>query len=194
MKEGGDWYPFIDANDVQRFYISPSNTQWLHYNEKLRDKRDLAHYREERILVQQIFWQRLAAALQKPNEPTLYLNTLFSIYNSPDIPLSCILGLINSRFASGSYERRANRLFGDKFPKVSKIDLASVPVPKMSKELIHEIGDVSILLQQEWQRLRDKLCALDIDLKSIIADASATTSIRWHRDAILSNAAATSGG
>jgi len=172
MREGADWYPYVDANDVQRYYISPSDVQWLHYNDKLRDKRELSHYSEPRILVQQIFWQRLAAAFEEPSEPRLYLNTLFAVYNARDAALECINGLMNSRFVSGSYERRANRLFGDKFPKVSKIDLASIPIPKMSKALKAEISATAISLQREWQALRDKLHRSNVDLASLSSEAN----------------------
>lgn len=170
-REGADWHPYIDANDVQRYYSKPTTTQWLHYNDKLRDKRELSHYQQPRILIQQIFWRRLAAILEKPSKPTMYLNTLFAIYNSQEVSLECLLGLLNSRFVSGSYERRANRLFGDKFPKVSKIDLASIPVPRMSAATDRAIGDLAVKLQDDWQLLRDTLREAEEDLVSANSEA-----------------------
>ncbi|RVD58144.1 hypothetical protein EN746_03415 [Mesorhizobium sp. M8A.F.Ca.ET.023.02.2.1] len=163
-REDADWYPYIEANDVQRYYAKDSTTQWLHFNDRLRDKRELLHYAKPRILVQQIFWRRLAAMLQEPTQPEMYLNTLFAVYNPRDVTLPCILGLLNSRFVTGSYERRANRLFGDKFPKVSKIDLASVPVPRMNDSTVAAIGGAAIALQNQWQGLRDALRNANDDL------------------------------
>jgi hypothetical protein len=171
-KEGADWYPYIEANDVQRFYSKESTTQWLHFDSRLRDKRELSHYRLPRILVQQIFWRRLAAVLQEPTQPEMYLNTLFAVYNPRGITLACILGLLNSRFITGSYERRANRLFGDKFPKVSKIDLASVPIPRMSAATISIIGTLAVDLQSQWQGLRDALQESSADLAAVRSGAS----------------------
>ncbi|MER9456572.1 N-6 DNA methylase [Mesorhizobium sp. M0478] len=172
MREGSDWYPYIDANDVQRYYSKESTTQWLHFNDRLRDKRDLAHYAEPRILVQQIFWRRLSAVLQAPTEPEMYLNTLFAIYNARGVTLACVLALLNSRFITGSYERRANRLFGDKFPKVSKIDLASVPIPRMSPATMAALGDAALDLQAKWQGLRDALRDANVDLSAAHPEAT----------------------
>lgn len=172
VRQGPDWHPYIDANDVQRYYAKSSTTQWLHFNERLRDKRDLAHYAEPRILVQQIFWQRMAGFLRVPDGPEMYLNTLFSIYNPRGVPLECLLGLVNSRFVSGSYERRANRLFGDKFPKVSKADLASVPVPAMSVATMASIGESALALQEHWQALRDAFRGASDDLAVLSPGAS----------------------
>jgi hypothetical protein len=154
FKRGTEWYPFVESNDVQRFFGNTYSDHWLKYSDKLHDKRDLRHYGEPRILVQQIFWQRLSAQLQHPTEPFLYLNTLFSIFNPRKVSLECLLGLINSKFISATYERRANRLLGDKFPKVSKLDLATIPVPQMSDKLAREIAETAVSLQERWSSLR----------------------------------------
>lgn len=156
-KQGGDWHRFIDANDAQRYMLRESDDQWLKYSDRLRDKRPLFHYSEPRILVQQIFWQRMSAVLQIPVEPTLYLNTIFSISNARGLPLAAILGVINSRFVSASYERRANRLFGDKFPKISRIDLANTPMPNMNPSASKSLAEASLALQEYWSELRAAL-------------------------------------
>jgi SAM-dependent methyltransferase len=156
MRRGSDWHPYIEANDVQRYVARSSDTKWLLYSDRLCDKRELAHYAQPRILVQQIFWQRMSAVMQEPTEPYLYLNTLFAVYET-DIPLACILAILNSRFISASYERRANRLFGDKFPKVSKADLAAVPIPHLTRGLKTGLRDTGVSLQRLWGELRDGL-------------------------------------
>lgn len=171
MREGSDWYPYVDANDVQRYFIEPSTTQWLKYSDLLRDRRDLNHYAQPRILVQQIFWQGMSASLEVPTNPILYLNTLFAIYNAREIGLPTLLGLINSRFVSATYERFANRLFGDKFPKVSKLDLASIPVPRMGKATAGAIGDAALALQSEWESLRQAIREAGQDLAAAKPDA-----------------------
>ena len=171
-KRGPDWYPYVEFNDVQRYFHKPSTTQWLQFSEKLRDKRDLAHYQEPRILVQQIFWKRLSTTLQKPASPILNLNTLFSSTNARGIPLECVLGIVNSRFVSPSYERRANQLFGDKFQKVSKSDLATIPIPRMATAAAKEIGQVASGLQTQWQALRSDLSAVDAALVTMSPRAS----------------------
>lgn len=175
-KKGNDWHPFIDANDAQRYMAREADDQWLQYSDLLRDKRPLPHYAEPRILVQQIFWQRMSAVLQIPREPVLYLNTIFSISNARGMPLAAILGVINSRFMSASYERRANRLFGDKFPKISRIDLARTPMPKMNTALANKLAAAATGLQEGWSALRlalrdaDAMLALASD-KLRLADA-----------------------
>jgi len=171
-KMGEDWYPYIDANDVQRYFYEPSTTQWLQFSELLHDKRELAHYAKPRILVQQILWKRLSATLQKPTAPYPYLNTLFSISNSRGISLACLLGIINSKFVSATYERRANRLFGDKFPKVSRRDLASLPIPRMSPQTAIAIQEAATSLQTRWQALRADLRYVNIMIESTIRGAS----------------------
>ena len=170
-REGSDWYPYVDANDVQRYFIEASDTQWLKFSDLLRDKRDLDHYAQPRILVQQIFWQGMSACLQVPAHPTLYLNTLFGVYNAKDVPLPTLLGLLNSRFVSATYERFANRLFGDKFPKVSKLDLASIPVPSMGRATALAVADAAIALQSEWEALRATMRDAGGDLAAAVPGA-----------------------
>jgi hypothetical protein len=165
-KQGNDWYPFIESNDVQRFFCKPSTTQWLQFSDRLRDKRDLEHYKQPRILIQQIFWRRLSAVLERPESPSLYLNTLFAVFNS-QMPLECILGILNSRFISASYERRANRLFGDKFPKVSKVDLATIPIPQMPSEVATIIANAATSLQLKWQAFRSSLADVTAAVRSV---------------------------
>ncbi|WP_313573736.1 Eco57I restriction-modification methylase domain-containing protein [Brevundimonas sp.] len=172
--ESSDYYPYVDANDVQRYFIEPSTTQWLKYSDLLRDKRDLTHYRLPRILVQQIFWQGMSACLEAPTDPVLYLNTLFAIYNARDYELATLLGLLNSRFVSSTYERFANRLFGDKFPKVSKLDLASIPVPRMSAPVAKVIGDAAVGLQEHWEFLRRAMREAGQDLAVARSDMKLT--------------------
>jgi hypothetical protein len=170
-REGSDWHPYVDANDVQRYFIEPSTTQWLKYSDLLRDKRELDHYARPRILVQQIFWQGMSACLETPTTPVLYLNTLFAIYNARDFGLPTLLGLANSRFVTATYERFANRLFGDKFPKVSKLDLASIPVPRMSKATAGAIGEAALALQSEWETFRRAMREAGQDLAMVRPDA-----------------------
>lgn len=171
MRKGSDWHPYIEGADVQRYLAKNSDTKWLRFTDQLCDKRELAHYGKPRILVQQIFWQRLSAYLQEPTGPHLYLNSLFSVYDS-DVPLAAILALLNSRFVSASYERRANRLFGDKFPKVSKADLAMVPIPALSRKLKSDLRDNGLSLQQLWEELRDGLRTAGRTLKLVSQEAS----------------------
>jgi hypothetical protein len=177
-REASDWYRYIDANDAQRYMLREADDQWLRYSDLLRDKRPLSHYTEPRILVQQIFWRRISAVLQMPREPVLYLNTIFSISNARGIPLAAIMGVINSRFISASYERRANRLFGDKFPKISRIDLANTPIPPMSRPLASQLADAASALQDNWSGLRRTMLEADASLglthrKLRLADAGA---------------------
>lgn len=160
-------YPYVDANDVQRYFVEPRTTQWLRFSDLLRDKRDLTHYLVPRILVQQIFWQRLSAEYQEPSAELLYMNTLFAIYNPRGITLPAILGLINSRFVSAIYERIANRLFGDKFPKVSKLDLARLPIPRVGPRTGAALGRTALALREHWNELRTALRSADMLLSSV---------------------------
>ena len=116
----------------------------------------------------------MSACLETPTNPVLYLNTLFAIYNARESGLPTLLGLLNSRFVSATYERFANRLFGDKFPKVSKLDLASIPVPQMSKATAKAIGDAGVALQSEWEFLRQAMREAGQDLSAAIPDAKLT--------------------
>jgi hypothetical protein len=171
-RQGSDWYSFVEANDVQRYFIEPSTTQWLQFSDLLRDKRDLSHYRQPRILVQQIFWHGLCARFQAPTQPLLYLNTLFSIYNPRQgLSLWALLGILNSRFLSGCYERWANRLFGDKFPKVSKLDLARIPIPRLDSTMARTIGSTAETLQSCWEALRKDLREASAELMGIGSEA-----------------------
>jgi hypothetical protein len=155
-KNGRDFHPYIDGNEVQRYFQAPSDSAYLLYSDKLCDKRELQHYAQPRILVQQIFWQRLSACLSEPEEPVLYLNTLFSITTrDKDVDLGYILAVLNSRLVSAAYERWTNRLFGDKFPKISKLDLARLPIPQATRTNRAELSRLGRELGQQWSLLKN---------------------------------------
>ncbi len=154
-RKGPDYYPFATGNEVQRYFQVEAHNSFLLYSDDLCDKRSLEHYSTPRILIQQIFWGRLSATLSSPDEPSLYLNTLFSL-SSPakGFTLEYLLAVINSRFVSACYERWANRLFGDKFPKVSKIDLQRLPIPRPSKIVRAKLEALAKRLSTNWNTLK----------------------------------------
>lgn len=154
-REGPEWFPMITGNEVQRYYDAPASNAYLRYSELLCDMRPLPHYKEERILVQQIFWNRIAAVLQAPSEPYLYMNTLFSCSGfSAKTPAGFVLAVLNSRIASAAYERWTNRLFGDKFPKISKSDLARFPMPKAAPRVKAKLHSLALTLGALWVNMK----------------------------------------
>lgn len=159
-RRGADWHPFVTGNDVQRYYgLWPTN-QFILFSDQLCDKRDLAHYAEPRVLVQQIMWQRLRACFQAPSDPYLYLNTLFSCSRARGhVTLEGIAALLNSRVVAASYERWSNRLFGDKFPKLSKLDLARLPIPRLAKKEAGLLSSAGAALTVGWGDLRREIRA-----------------------------------
>lgn len=161
QQNGRDWFPYIDGNDVQRYYQVPSDSAYLLYSDQLCDKRELLHYAQPRILVQQIFWHRLSACMSTPESPVLYLNTLFSVTSREEsVDLGYVLAVLNSRLISAAYERWTNRLFGDKFPKVSKLDLARLPIPRASVAQRAELSRLGRELNQQWPQLKSIVSAV----------------------------------
>ena len=157
-RKGKDWYPYITGNEVQRYYQVPSESAFLYYSEQLCDKRELEHYKEPRILVQQLFWNRISACYHVPDEPFLYLNTIFSISNpNDDVSLPYILALLNSQLVSAAYQRFTNRLFGEKFPKVSKIDLARLPIPIVGTKERKRLERAGASLTEQWSAFKSAL-------------------------------------
>jgi len=154
-RKGADWYPYIEANEVQRYFQVPATNAFLLYSDRLCDKRELDHYARPRVLVQQIFWNRLSASYSEPDGPVLYLNTLFSCSEAKtELTLQGLTAILNSRFISAAYERWANRLFGDKFPKVSKADLARLPIPQVGRPEAKALHSLGVTLSNEWQQLK----------------------------------------
>jgi type I restriction-modification system DNA methylase subunit len=154
-KKSRDWHPYVDGNQIQRYFQAPSESAYLLYSDRLCDKRELEHYAAPRILAQQIFWHRLSACLVEPEEPVLYLNTLFSVTASAEeVDLGYIVAVLNSRLMSSAYERWTNRLFGDKFPKVSKLDLARLPIPRASKVKKKNLSRLGRELNAQWPQLK----------------------------------------
>jgi hypothetical protein len=168
-RDGKDWYPFISGNEVQRYFEEPEHKDFLLYSDSLRDKRPLSHYSEPRILIQQIFWNRLSAAISPPSAiPELYLNSLFSITGLQNpYTLTSVVAILNSRIYSACYERFANRLFGDKFPKVSKMDLASLPLPKLLANDIASLDESGRALSRLWPMLRASMRAFRDECNAI---------------------------
>ncbi len=172
-RDGADWFPFLTGNEIQRYFEFPAGAEFLRYSERLCDKRALAHYAEPRILIQQIFWNRLSAALSFPEEPVLYQNSLFSVTQAqPPYTLGCLLAILNSRLMSSSYERFANRIFGDKFPKVSKLDLARLPIPPLNKSTAKALGKNGLELTKMWTGLKSLIT--EFQNITAVADPSGT--------------------
>ncbi|HEY1599253.1 MAG TPA: N-6 DNA methylase [Pirellulales bacterium] len=178
-KLGADWYPFITGNEVQRYYQIPSETAFLKYSDDLCDKRELAHYKVPRVLIQQIFWNRIASCISYPSSPFLYLNTLFSL-TSPvkGFSLEYLLSVLNSRVVSACFGRWSNRLLGDKFPKVSKVDLARIPMPIPSKDVSRKLNRLAKSLSTEWQTCKESSVAFGeylslLDTRGLLAKALA---------------------
>jgi hypothetical protein len=160
-RNGQNWFATIGGNEVQRYFESPKNEEYLLYSDSLHDKRPLQHYSLPRILVQQIFWNRLAASISPPSDSAvLYLNSVFSITAVREpFTLNSLAAVLNSRIYSACYERFANRLFGDKFPKVSKTDLAGLPLPKFRQEDLDTLDAGGRELSERWSELRTSMVA-----------------------------------
>jgi hypothetical protein len=160
-RKGRQWHPFITGNEVQRYFGAPAANSFLYYSDQLCDKRELNHYENPRILIQQIIWGRLRAWYEVPNHPILYLNTIFSC-SSPrkGFSLPFILAVLNSRLMSACYERWTNRLFGDKFPKLSKIDLSRLPIPWPAR-IDRSIENCGKELNTLWSELKAEVLSFE---------------------------------
>lgn len=157
-KKSKRWYRFLKGNDIQRYFHVRQSDEFLKYDDKLCDKRELKHYKEEFVLIQQVMWGRLSATwFPSRKEPLLYQNSLFAAYNSqdPNVDLACIAAILNSRFASAAFGRWVNRILGEKFPKVSALDLSPFPLPKLGPGAGSEISKVSMRLQTRWGKAKE---------------------------------------
>lgn len=175
-KEGSDWHPFVKGAVAQRFFLASECVGYLKYSEDLHDKRELDHYSERKILVQQILSGGLSAVMQpKSRSPLLYLNSIFGITETNDgAPLATLLAVLNCRFISASYDHWCNRLLGDIFPKVSKADLASLPVPNNidryqgdCERLVATLSNGWSKLKSAHSKLRENLALLDLTKKQV---------------------------
>ena len=101
----------------------------------------------------------------------LYLNSLFSVSNvKKPYTLASLAAILNSRIYSACYERFANRLFGDKFPKVSKMDLARLPLPSLQKKDVISLEEHAQNLQKLWSTLRASMVSFREDCNAVSDD------------------------
>lgn len=120
----------ISGNAVRRYWYSLREAEWISLGNDLYCVPDSAHFSVPRVLIQEIVWERLAAAYIEDH--LCHYKSILSLVpksHAPPYPLHALLGVLNSAIIAWYFVRSSNKLVGDKFPKLSIADLERLPLP-----------------------------------------------------------------
>ncbi|MDR2757179.1 MAG: N-6 DNA methylase [Planctomycetaceae bacterium] len=135
IKKGGDWFKYIEGEDVMRYFCGWNNEEYLKYGKHLREPRnDWNLFSTPRILVRQI-----PSPLPYCINACYTEETLLNDRNSMNIvyikvsPLY-LLGVLNSRVISYWFAYKFGKLQRGIFPQFKINELAQFPIPNASSD------------------------------------------------------------
>lgn len=152
-KYDDETYKYLVGNNVKRYHLSWGN-EWLRYGKWLAQPRKLSTFSGERILIREVVG-KYPHSLLATYETDLYLNNK-SILNILPLQkgycLKYILAILNSEMISFYFKRKAVKSNRTLFPKITKGDLDTLPIPMVDAKTQRELGNLAtelILLNSE---------------------------------------------
>jgi hypothetical protein len=140
----------ISGSQVARFAIQINQDQWIRYGEWLHDYRGPEWLVGPRVLVREITAKppkRICAAYTDA-KLAFYKTVLCVIPNErTSYEARYICALLNSSVLSFVYPHAANKFVTDTFPRISVADLKALPVPEASRQIVHDIAGLVMLIE-----------------------------------------------
>lgn len=155
IKEGDMYLPYINGDNVKRYYLSPSD-EFIYYGEWLAEPRKSTNFSEPRILVRQIP-SKSSYAIDAVYVDTTVINDINSmvIEDINGIDIFALLGIINSKpitlWFLIKYDKFQRRLF----PQFKNYELASFPAPNINKQTQAKIKELVIRIMDKIKNDRD---------------------------------------
>lgn len=154
VKIDNSYLPYIDGNNVQRYYLKPS-TEYIKYSDCLAEPRKSTNFSEPRILVRQIP-SKGEYAIDGTFVDRTIINDINSMvvenFNTVDIYTS--LGVLNSKPLTLWFLMKFDKFQRRIFPQFKVHELAQFPMPSFkSKEKLNKISQLvrTILDKKERQ-------------------------------------------
>jgi len=133
--------PWLWGEDVTRYSVSWNRQEYLCYSDRIANPRQPKFFSQPRILVREITNPHIFAAFTRSelyNDPAI-INILDE--NSVDMPIYCLLGILNSRLATFYHLNSSPKIAKGAFPKILVTDVKSFPLPQGGdKETQNEIA------------------------------------------------------
>lgn len=155
VKEGETYLPYIDGNNVNRYYLSP-NKEFINYGDWLAEPRKSTNFSEPRILVRQIP-RKDNYAIDAVYVDFTVINDINSmvIEDMKGIDIFALLGVINSKpitlWFLIKYDKFQRRLF----PQFKNYELASFPLPDMPERMQTKLRKLVIQIMDKTKNGED---------------------------------------
>ena len=147
--------PLIDGSNIIRFFVSPTEKEYIKYGDWLGAKREERFFTEPRIIVRQIVSGNPPRIYAGYTEPPLYFTQIgFSIIAKGDINNKTLLCILNSDLMNFYHKFKFLDLEKDIFQKVLIANCKEFPIPEISLET-----------QQPFIALADKMLTLNETLQ-----------------------------
>ncbi len=126
--------------DVYRYELNSVAHRWVEFGAKMKEyPKELTWFEGTRILLRRLVnrRQRLMAVLA--TEMFITNKNLYSLLpKQPDVNLSAVLGVLNSRLISYMYISQVTQATKDDFPQVTIKDVLGLPFPAFSDKACHD--------------------------------------------------------
>ena len=171
-KRGDDYYKYLEGSDVKRYILTWENKEYIRYGNHLAEpRRNWNLFSSVRILVRQI-----------PSKPPYCINavlthdTYINDLNSMNIiDMRCdpyyILSILNSRPISFWFAQKFGKLQRGLFPQFKINELASFPIPNVSKETMEKLSKLaSKISEQKRKEISSDTASLELEIDSIVSE------------------------
>ena len=147
--------PLIDGSNIIRFFVSPTEKEYIKYGDWLGAKREERFFTEPRIIVRQIVSGNPPRIYAGYTEQPLYFTQIgFSIIAKGDINNKTLLCILNSDLMNFYHKFKFLDLEKDIFQKVLIANCKEFP-----------ISEISLEAQQSFIALADKMLTLNETLQ-----------------------------
>lgn len=149
-----DTYRYLAGGDVGRYKLVWTG-MWMRYGEWLAQPKEFRYFDGPRVLIREIsgtFPHILNAVYTEET----YLNNKSILNVLPSdgtYSLKFAVALLNSRLIGFYHQRRASKGNRTLFPKIVNDDLKNYPLPRVSRQIQDEIGDLAMTMQAKRQSL-----------------------------------------
>lgn len=134
------YLPYINGNNVQRYYLKPS-TEYIQYTDGLAEPRRSTNFTEPRILVRQIP-NKNKYAIDGAFADTTIINDINSmiVENTKGIDILAILGILNSKPITLWFLMKFDKFQRRLFPQFKVNELAQFPIPELTDDAEKELS------------------------------------------------------
>jgi hypothetical protein len=150
------YLPYIDGNNVQRYYLKPSS-EYIKYSDCLAEPRKSTNFSEPRILVRQIP-NKGDYAIDGAFTDTTIINDINSmvIENIKKLGIFPLLGILNSKPETLWFLMKFDKFQRRLFPQFKVNELAQFPIPPLNdKDKVEAIAELVKVIMDKKKKQKD---------------------------------------